>query len=244
MLVWRFIYHGNNKVFNMKKRTNFEIRTWTPEEDKILFYNKHLPHKEISKLLGRSVNCIRGRLARTRWVRVVEEQVWVEKEDHYELEVTSKKLGKHKILVSKDKIDKVNNIRWYLYQNKSGIIYGKHEGSKSKFRFTVHELILGQKYADHINGNGLDNRNENLRPATKQQNAWNSRKVENCGSKYKGVYKVRDDKWTVQVNGKHVGIFKTELEAAKAYDKKALEIYGEFARLNFQLDTSEEVLYT
>jgi hypothetical protein len=96
---------------------------------------------------------------------------------------------------------------------------------------------------DHRNGNPLDNRKENLRLATRAQNQLNkgprsTYAGKTPSSRYKGVhwYK-RKRKWQVQIqvkgNRHNLGYFTDELEAAKAYDRAALDLHGEFARLNF-----------
>ena len=101
----------------------------------------------------------------------------------------------------------------------------------------MHQLIFG-KNSDHKNGNTLDNRRSNLRKATPSQNGANSKKQKNTSSIYKGVsLRKISGNWgaSIQKDGKqyHIGTFKTEIEAAKAYDKKAVEFFGEYARLNF-----------
>jgi hypothetical protein len=103
------------------------------------------------------------------------------------------------------------------------------------------EVNLGQE-VDHINGNGLDNRKENLRVCTKSQNLGNQKKTKLYGgvatsSKYKGVsWDKRVQKWVAKIgiNGKRVylGLFEDEEKAAEAYNKAALEYFGEFALLN------------
>jgi hypothetical protein len=98
---------------------------------------------------------------------------------------------------------------------------------------------------DHINGNGLDNRKENLRVVTVVENARNSRgKVRSRKSQYKGVSFCigRKSPWraTIEAGGhgqKHLGYFSTEEEAARAYDQAAAEVFGEFAFLNFPAAT-------
>jgi hypothetical protein len=91
---------------------------------------------------------------------------------------------------------------------------------------------------DHRNSDGLDNRRENLRIATKTQNAFNSRKRKNATSQFHGVhFKKLSDKWVacIQYRKKRMwlGYFENEIEAARAYDRAALKYRKEFARLNF-----------
>jgi hypothetical protein len=90
-------------------------------------------------------------------------------------------------------------------------------------------------HLDHINGDSTDNRIVNLRECTHQQNHGNRKKQANL-SGFKGVSK-KDNKWQARVcfNFKrhYLGLFNTAEEAAKAYDEKAKELHGEFARLNF-----------
>jgi hypothetical protein len=109
----------------------------------------------------------------------------------------------------------------------------------------MHRLILeldGQNIdgleVDHDNGNRLDNRRENLRPATKSQNMSNRGPFLNNKSGFKGVcWHKRRQKWIAQihVSGKrtHLGYFDDPIAAARAYDAAALELHGAFARLNF-----------
>lgn len=92
---------------------------------------------------------------------------------------------------------------------------------------------------DHIDMNPRNNSRSNLRLATlTQQNANRIKQKGNYTSKYKGVsWYPNAKKWQVKIgiNGKrkHVGYFKSEEEAARAYDEAAKEYFGEFARTNF-----------
>jgi len=88
--------------------------------------------------------------------------------------------------------------------------------------------------------NGIKNKRSNLRTCTSTQNTANQRKRKGS-SNFKGVswYK-REQKWRAGIGYKgkdfHLGYFNDELEAAKAYDKAAKDLWGEFANLNFEND--------
>ncbi len=104
----------------------------------------------------------------------------------------------------------------------------------------MHRLIMNAPaglVVDHIDGNSLNNRKTNLRICTQAQNIHNSRPRRNRSSKYKGVFwnKV-NKKWSVSIRKGdkriYLGGFDDEIEAALAYDRKAEELFGEFAYLN------------
>lgn len=103
----------------------------------------------------------------------------------------------------------------------------------------IHRQIANpksQQVVDHINGDGLDNRRNNLRVCTNQQNLWN-RKAEGWGgSKFKGVYfEATRSRWVAQLvkNGKKIRrICQSETEAAITYNNLAMTHFGEYARLN------------
>jgi len=108
----------------------------------------------------------------------------------------------------------------------------------------MHRYILGlnnpKVLIDHRDGNGLNNQRSNLRIATNSQNQCN--KKPRGSSKYLGVnlhtQKGYKPKWraAIAVNGKvrHIGMFKKEESAAKAYDRMAKKYHKEFANLNFK----------
>ena len=108
----------------------------------------------------------------------------------------------------------------------------------------MHREILGLLSGDglgtdHINHNGLDNRRCNLRICTSQQNQRNRRiDAAKKTSRYKGVgWNKQLKQWRSRIycNYKEIylGCFRDEAEAARVYDTKAKELYGEFACLNF-----------
>lgn len=134
----------------------------------------------------------------------------------------------------------VKEYKWHT--NKIADIYYaastiRKESGKQTVLF-MHRLLMGEPkmLIDHKNGDGLDNRKENLRVASCKQNAMNQ-KSNGGASKYKGVtFHKRDKYWqaSIVIDGslKYLGSFKNEEEAAKAYNKAAVEHFGEFARLN------------
>lgn len=115
----------------------------------------------------------------------------------------------------------------------------------------MHRLLLGISddpaiQADHRNHNTLDNRRLNLRIASRAQNQQNRRSLRVTASGFKGVYMTNKRKpfqARITVNGKRrsVGYFMTALEAARAYDAKAIELCGEYACLNFPDDATKAI---
>ncbi len=105
----------------------------------------------------------------------------------------------------------------------------------------LHRLIMGLDgpSVDHIDGDGLNNQRWNLRFVTLSQNQWNTRRTSGQ-SPLKGVTKNAGCKsWiaAITVNRRriHLGSFATEVEAGRAYDRAALEHFGEFACTNEML---------
>lgn len=98
---------------------------------------------------------------------------------------------------------------------------------------------------DHCDRNGLNNQRINLRLANPSQNAWNQRPKRGFSSQYKGVWWDKERKlWMVQIRidgtKRTLGRFETEEEAARAYDRVALETRGTFAYLNFPTDGAND----
>ena len=104
----------------------------------------------------------------------------------------------------------------------------------------MHRFILDTPEGmetDHINGNKLDNRKENLRICTTSQNQGNRKINKNSSLQLKGVYfHKKDKKFRATIHQKnnsiHLGSFETKEEAALAYNKAAKKYFGEFACLN------------
>lgn len=114
---------------------------------------------------------------------------------------------------------------------------------KGSAQVYMHKEILSAPESfqvDHINQDKRDNRRSNLRIASKAENNRNRPIQANNKSGFKGVGLSRRGKWEahIKVSGKqiHLGTFNTPRQAADAYNRAALENYGEFSRLN---DTTE-----
>lgn len=134
--------------------------------------------------------------------------------------------------VDNDVFEEIKNINWitrtgkYAYNNNIGL---------------MHRYILkpnDDDFVDHINHDRTDNRRSNLRICNNSENLRNM--VSRVGSsKYKGVcWHKKANKWVAYIgfNNKliHIGLFMREMDAARAYDEKAIELFGEFHNINFK----------
>jgi hypothetical protein len=125
--------------------------------------------------------------------------------------------------------------------NNRGYRVGRVFGTLHQAHRVIWALVTGdwpQASIDHKNGARSDNKWENLRLATDQQNSVNRKKKGGTSSVYHGVtFRFDIGKWSAQLKeqGKHIscGVFATELEAAQAYDSRAQQLRGPFAKLNF-----------
>ncbi len=126
---------------------------------------------------------------------------------------------------------KVQDFRWNVKPDVKPSGRTTWNAYTSQKHITIHQILLG-KYCDHVDHDGLNNRQSNLRPATRRQNACNRRKrIGNYTSKYKGVYSEKG-KWIMRIDGQTIGRFSTETAAALAYNVEATIRHGEFAVLN------------
>jgi hypothetical protein len=145
--------------------------------------------------------------------------------------------GKFAIVDAED-FDWLNQYQWYACKCKSTYYAARVERGKT---IRMHrEIMRAPKgvLVDHINHTGLDNRKSNLRLCTNAQNCYNQRPSARGTSRYKGVsWHKCSRKWSARVrcDGKfnNLGDYKDEMAAAMAYDDKAVELFGEFAYLNF-----------
>lgn len=110
---------------------------------------------------------------------------------------------------------------------------------------SMHAVVFGAPYADHADGDGLNNQRSNLRPASRSQNAANTLAKGQSG--FKGVHWNKGiGRWQAQITiGKkhrHLGYFGGREDAALAYDAAARELYGAYAVINFPLSGERSAL--
>lgn len=106
----------------------------------------------------------------------------------------------------------------------------------------LHQVIMGDPPStkhriDHKDRDTMNNCKSNLRWSAHQENMANGTKYKNGkSSRFKGVSKSKSNgRWRAKAGQRPIGYFHTEQEAAKAYDRAAIELYGEFACTNEML---------
>lgn len=154
------------------------------------------------------------------------------------IRINSPKYGTHWALVDDEDYEYLSQFTWCL-KNHGSVKYAftnlRINGKKAVRR--MHKFLIEGKIIDHINHNGLDNRRSNLRVATGSQNSQNRRKALGCSSIYIGVcYDKQYKKWRASCRenfkNKFLGLFSSEIAAARAYDIAVLRIFGPLAKTN------------
>lgn len=147
--------------------------------------------------------------------------------------------GEFTVVDDEDHAD-LSTLSWH--RHKEGYVvhtFWDEDGSGRRRSITLlmHRLVLRAPsfvLVDHWNGDPLDNRKQNLRTATHQENAWNRGK--SSGQALKGIYAFRNG-WKARIkrDGQsiYLGLYTNPIHAALAYDEAARQLFGEFARLNF-----------
>jgi hypothetical protein len=159
------------------------------------------------------------------------------------LQVDSKKHGTYNVLIDADDAERVSKHTWHVLRASSARIdfatdVQKPNGKQAKLY--LHRFLKQCPDGfdvDHIHHNYLDLRKSELRIVTRQQNSQNMRSHRNTTSRFKGVHwHKQKSKWQALIGHNyknvHLGYFPSERDAALAYDAKAIELFGEFAKLN------------
>jgi hypothetical protein len=158
--------------------------------------------------------------------------------------IESVKYGNKEVIIDIEDWDKVRQYRWYCdYKNDGKTFYvraGKWSNNKCKPVY-LHRFILGcddcNVDIDHKNGDGCNNKKENLRSCAHSENMGNQKLRVNNKSGHKGVFwRELNKKWSAQikVNYKHIylGLFCNKEDAAHAYNVAAVKYFGKFALIN------------
>lgn len=138
-------------------------------------------------------------------------------------------------LVDDEDFERLNKFNWIDSGTTVCRIKGSHYNRKN---IPISTSIEGvESLFDHKDRNYLNCQKYNLRPCTRSQNQANRGKIANTSSRFKGVcWSKVMNKWHSRITKNrikyHLGYFDNEIEAALAYNKKALELFGEFAVLN------------
>lgn len=136
--------------------------------------------------------------------------------------------------VSKSDMDSVSGYKWYVRTYPNSKYVRSSEVDSSKKTVLMHHVILGKPpkgyVVDHINGNGLDNRRENLRFVTRSQNAMNARGKINSktakGVSYCNKHKKYRARITKDYKTHFIGYFETENQAVAAYNSCANKMFS------------------
>ena len=167
-------------------------------------------------------------------------QEWTIDGDVAYMHIVRRSGEKVKVLASPEDIPILGKYRWCICGK--GAVWTSWIDSKHT---SMHSVVMGVKYVDHINRASTDNRRSNLRVCTQQENTRNRKlqaKPKNGDVRYKGVSyfdhiikKPYQAKISNGYGSSHLGYFATPEEAADAYDVAAEILHGEFACTNRSL---------
>lgn len=149
--------------------------------------------------------------------------------------------GKHAIVDASD-YEWLNQWRWCAWTPDKRTFYAKRGVVRDgkDVQIFMHVVVFGEKMVDHKDRNGLNNCRSNLRESNKSTNGANRGPNKNNTSGFKGVsFFKATNRWkaSLMVRGAtfHLGYFLDKVEAAKEYDRRAIQHFGEFAKTNQSL---------
>ena len=154
----------------------------------------------------------------------------IEYEDYAEIVLYNKDCEEvARALIDLEDVDNVKEYKWHL-NNSTGYV------NNNKNKLLLHRFIMDcpkDKVVDHVNHDPLDNRKENLRVCTHQENIMNSSLSKNNTSGITGVaWDKQHNKWRsqIKINRKSItlGLFNTKEEAIEARKQAELEYFGEY----------------
>lgn len=156
-------------------------------------------------------------------------------------------------IIDRFNLEKINDGIWYFKKSRNGL-GGYAEGwvsvNETSVCIKMHTFLMGGRRdgyeVDHIDGDGLNNTMGNLRHATQEQNSRNRRKSVKNSSGFKGVsLKKSSGKWCAQIRFKNkvsnLGYFDSPELAYKVYRAKELELFGEFASIEQQFKSCDDI---
>lgn len=128
-----------------------------------------------------------------------------------------------RVLVDEVDLEWASQYRWSLGGGGGYAVRGTCRGDRHnpvRRTYLMHRELMGlahgdPRQVDHKNGDGLDNRRENLRVATHRENHQNLHADRGGTSKHRGVsWDTRSGKWVARANNHHLGYFSDEEQAA------------------------------
>ena len=151
-------------------------------------------------------------------------------------------------IVDDDMYDFLNQWNWCIRTGDNKVFYAARtvyvmpvDGKRNAALWHMHRIVAETPdgmVTDHINGNTLDNRRENLRVCKPNQNVKNMQKsTRPLSSPYKGVsFHKQSGKWQASIKTEYkqkwLGNFENQLDAARAYNLAAIAQHGEYAKVN------------